>query len=79
MIKKFFTKKEIDILSSNSYVKSVSTKGITYTDEFKQIFIAQSNNSKSSREIFEECGFDIIGMDRVCSAENNLLKPRANC
>jgi hypothetical protein len=33
-------------------------------------------NSKPSREIFEECGFDIdiIGMDRVCSAENNLLK-----
>jgi hypothetical protein len=39
-------------------------------------FLLLNLNSKPSREIFEECGFDIdiIGMDRVCSAESNLLK-----
>jgi transposase len=42
MIKKLFTKKEIDICHLILYVKSVSTKGIMYTDEFKQFFIAQS-------------------------------------
>jgi transposase len=72
MSKKIFTEKEIKILSSNRYVKSVSSKGITYTDEFKQIFIAENEKGKLPREIFEECGFDIdvIGMKRVKSSGN---------
>ena len=35
MSKKLFTSKQINELSTNKYVKSVSPKGITYTDEFK--------------------------------------------
>jgi hypothetical protein len=67
MSKKLFTDKEIKILSNNPYVKSVSTKGITYTDEFKRIFISESENGKLPRQIFEENGFDvdIIGIVRV--------------
>ena len=67
MSKKLFTDKEIKILSNNPYVKSVSTKGITYTDEFKRIFISESVNGKLPRQIFEENGFDvdIIGIVRV--------------
>jgi hypothetical protein len=67
MSKKLFNDKEIKILSNNQYVKSVSTKGITYTDEFKRIFIAETENGKSPRLIFEEKGFDvdIIGIVRV--------------
>lgn len=40
MPKKYFTEKEIKNLSNNPYVKTVSLKGITDTDEFKRIFIA---------------------------------------
>ena len=67
MSKKHFTEKEIEILSNNPYVKSVSSKGVTYTDEFKRIFIAESENGKLPRQIFEENGFDIavIGIVRV--------------
>ena len=67
MSKKYFTEKEIEILSNNPYVKSVSSKGITYTDEFKRIFIAENENGKFPRQIFEENGFDIevIGIVRV--------------
>src|SRR4051794_36059190 len=67
MSKKRFTDKEIQILSNNTYVNSVSTKGITYTDEFKRIFIDESENGKLPRQIFEENGFDvdIIGIVRV--------------
>ncbi|MBT2737745.1 hypothetical protein J7E66_23930 [Bacillus sp. ISL-7] len=70
MSKKLFTDKEIKILSNNPYVKSVSTKGITYTDEFKRIFISESVNGKLPRQIFEENGFDvdIIGIVRVQKA-----------
>lgn len=70
MSKKMFTEKERKILSTNPYVKSVSAKGITYSDEFKQLLINQYEKGKFPREIFEECGFDIemIGMDRVRNA-----------
>ncbi|EJR30366.1 hypothetical protein IIG_03714, partial [Bacillus cereus VD048] len=36
MTKKLFTERDIQILSNNPYIKSVSQKGITYTDEFKR-------------------------------------------
>lgn len=59
MTKKLFTEREIQILSNNLYVKSVSQKGITYTEEFKHIFIEENEKGKLPRNIFEECGFDI--------------------
>ena len=72
MSDKIFTDKEINLLSNNQHVKSVSTKGITYTDEFKRIFISENKKGKLPRQIFEECGFDIevIGMNRVKAAGN---------
>ncbi|WP_420800347.1 hypothetical protein [Paenibacillus marchantiae] len=39
-------------------MNSVSTKGITYKDEFKQLFIASNQQGKLPRDIFETCGFD---------------------
>jgi transposase len=70
MSKKIFTEKEMELLSNNPYVKSVSSKGITYTDDFKQLFISENEKGKLPRQIFEECGFDIdlIGMKRVQSS-----------
>lgn len=70
MSKKIFTKEEIEILSSNKYVKYVSTKGITYTDEFKRIFINENEKGKLPRIIFEECGLSIsiLGKHRLESA-----------
>ncbi|WP_410991191.1 IS3 family transposase [Bacillus cereus] len=70
MTKKLFTEREIQILSNNLYVKSVSQKGITYTEKFKHIFIEENEKGKLPRNIFEECGFDIdmIGMKRVMSS-----------
>ncbi|MFD3269667.1 IS3 family transposase [Paenibacillus dendritiformis] len=70
MSKKLFTDEEIKLLSNNPYVKSVSSKAITYTDAFKQLFISENNKGKLPREIFEECGFDvtIIGIQRVRSS-----------
>ncbi|MBM7837479.1 hypothetical protein JOC54_000710, partial [Alkalihalobacillus xiaoxiensis] len=70
MSKKTFTEKEINHLSINPYVKTVSSKGITYTNEFKSCFIAEKKKGKFSRQIFEEAGFDvnIIGMTRIHAA-----------
>ncbi|MGM0879349.1 MAG: HTH domain-containing protein, partial [Bacillota bacterium] len=70
MSKKVFTEKEIVILSRNPYVKSVSPKGITYSEEFKQHFISEYHKGKFPRDIFEEAGFDIniLGIKRVTSS-----------
>lgn len=70
MSKKIFTDEEINILSQNKYIKKVSTKGITYSDEFKELFIVENQNGKLPRQIFEECGFDIdiLGMTRTESS-----------
>ena len=67
MSKKIFTNEEIEILSKNKYVKRVSAKWITYTDEFKRIFISEDEKGKFPRSIFEECGFDIniLGIKRI--------------
>jgi transposase len=76
MSKKVFTEKEIKLLLANKYTKSVSSKGITYTDEFKHIFIAEKEKGKFARDIFEACGFDVnvLGMHRVHSASKRWKK-----
>ena len=80
MSKKVFTEKEIKQLSTNKYVKSISTKGITYTDEFKYTFISEKEKGKLAREIFEQCGFDaeVLGMERIYSAKKRWQKAYKN-
>lgn len=70
MSNKIFTKEEIEILSENRYVKHVSVKGISYTDEFKRIFVSENDKGKFPTIIFQEYGFDIkiLGLDRVRSS-----------
>ncbi|WP_373284348.1 IS3 family transposase [Virgibacillus oceani] len=70
MNRKYFTQKEKNILNKNPYVKSVGETLITYTDEFKRIFIAESEIGKLPKEIFEDCGFDVdlIGGSRIRKA-----------
>lgn len=72
MSKREFTEKEIKKLGNNPYVKSVTSKGITYTEEFKLKLVTEYENGKQPRQIFEEAGFDvaIIGIKRVVSASS---------
>ncbi|WP_409298157.1 IS3 family transposase [Peribacillus sp. SCS-26] len=70
MSRKLFSEKEIELLAENPYVKSISPKGITYSDDFKEHFITQINLGKFPREIFEDCGFDsdVLGIKRIESS-----------
>lgn len=70
MSKKLFTDKEIELLSKNPYIKTISQRGITYSDEFKRIFINEYEESSSTIKIFEDHGFDtdILGKERVYSS-----------
>lgn len=70
MTKKYLTPNQQKELRKNPYVKSVSEKIITYTDEFKRLVIAESESGKLPREIFEKAGFHVeeIGMTRISRA-----------
>lgn len=70
MSNKTFTEEEVKILFQNKYVKNVSTKAITYTDEFKRIFIVENEKGKFPRDIFIAHGFDIdiLGIKRIESS-----------
>jgi putative transposase len=67
MSKKRFSEAECEALSQNRYIAKISEKSMTYTDEFKRLFIDQYMLGQTPREIFEANGFDIgiIGMTRV--------------
>ena len=76
MSKKIFNKNEIEKLRNNIYVKEASQKGITYTDEFKVLFMAKYKNGKLPREIFESAGFEVemLGQNRINSASKRWRK-----
>ncbi len=67
-----FTQDELNKLSNNIYIKKISNKSITYTNEFKIHFIAEYNNGKTPTQIFNEAGLssDILGLNRIrCASE----------
>ena len=41
MGKYYFTNEQVELLKKNKYVKHVSNKSITYTLEFKKLFISE--------------------------------------
>ena len=70
MNQKQFTEKEKNELRKLPYVQSVTSTLITYTDEFKRIFIAEDRDGKLPREIFRDHGFDVdlLGGSRIRKA-----------
>ncbi len=70
MSNRLFTEQEIEMLKKNKYVKRVGPKGITYTNELKELAIRENANGLLSAEIFIKAGFDlrIIGRRRTNSA-----------
>ena len=70
MSKFTFTKAQINQLKNNEYVESVSSKGITYSLEFKYLAVEDYLAGMSAKEVFSKYGFDdnIIGDKRASSA-----------
>ena len=70
MSKKIFSMKEIEILRKNKFVKNITEKGITYSDEFKEIFVLENMKGVLPRTIFENHDFDIeiVGIERIKSS-----------
>ena len=67
MGKNYFTLEQVEQLRKNKYVKHVSEKAITYTEEFKEIFILEYKSGKSPSQILTEMGFNckVLGKTRI--------------
>ena len=68
MSKKLFTDVQVKKLNNNKWIKKVTNKGITYTNEFKYKLVKECENYKKfPQEVFRECGIDpeIVGKGRI--------------
>jgi hypothetical protein len=67
MSKLLFSEDQIEELRKNPYVKNVTRKAITYTDEFKEIAVKSYQSGETPRNIFLDNGFEIsvIGIKRA--------------
>lgn len=67
MGKHYFTKEQQEILNKNIYIKKVSEKAITYTEEFRDKFFEEYSNGKLPQMILTELGIDpkILGSSRI--------------
>ena len=67
MSNKWFSDEVVKSLSNNQYIKSVSKKSLSFTNDFKRLFIIEREKGKFPRQIFDECGLDeeIIGESRI--------------
>lgn len=69
MSNKTFTEEEIKVLLKNPYVKKVSDKSITYTQNFKEEFMERYKKGELPTEIFRSLGFNTqqLGKRRIAS------------
>lgn len=76
MDKNYFTDEDVEALSKNKYVKKVTNKTISFTKEFKELFIEESNTGKGPTRIFIEQGFNpyTLGYCRIISFSKRIKK-----
>ena len=76
MGKYYFTPEQVEELRKNKYVKHISEKAITYTEEFKERFMLEYNSGKLPSQIITEMGFDynVLGERRVSGLSDRIKK-----
>lgn len=79
MGKNYFTDEQVQQLQLNPYVKNVSNKAITYTDEFKVVFTEKYLQGFPPSVILRLMGFDphVLGKKRVDRFVGNVYKYQA--
>jgi len=72
-----FSPEEIAILAANPFTYKVNTNFISYTLEFKNLFLSRYETGENGAiEIFESLGYDtkILGRNRIYSFAFRLMK-----
>ncbi len=67
MLRNYFTDEQIMILQRNPYVEKVSKANVTFTEEFKNMFVNLYQSGTGPTEIIRRLGIDprILGTDRI--------------
>lgn len=81
MSKILFTDIQIQKLRKNKWIKNITSKGITYTDDFKIKLVKECEGYKKfPRNVFEECGIhpEIVGDTRIHSCAKRWRKQYKN-
>lgn len=68
MSKILFTDVQVKKLNKNKWIKKITNKGITYTDDFKYKLVNECENYKKfPKDVFRECNIDpeIVGESRI--------------
>lgn len=70
MSKTNLTDKQVKELSKNPYIKLVNNHYISYTEDFlKKLVYEMTENNKTSKQVFNECGIDtnVVGEHRAAN------------
>ena len=62
-----FSTEQLEALKANPYVSQATSRRITYTDEFKSLFVRRYKEGFTPRRIFHDAGFDVdaLGYKRI--------------
>ncbi len=73
-----FTEGQVKELKQNKYVRNVTLKSISFTKEFKEHFLNESETGKGPTRIFIESGFNpyILGSERIKGFSKRIKKKR---
>ena len=77
MSKILFTDAQVKKLSKNKWIKRITKKGITYTDEFKYKLVKECEDYKKfPQDVFKECDIDpdIVGERRISNSAHRWRK-----
>lgn len=75
----YFSDEQVKELEKNPYVKKVSIKSITYSEEFKELFWIDLQKGMMPGNIFRKYGFDphMLGSSRTNKFTNRVRKEAA--
>lgn len=70
-----FTPEQVEQLASNPFTLRVSPRTISFTLEFKNLFLSHYENDESAKDIFRKLGYDpeILGKSRIFGFTSRLM------
>ena len=70
-----FTPEQVEQLAANPFTLSVTTYRISYTLEFKNLFLSHYESGELVKDIFRQLGYDpdVLGDSRMYSFSHKLL------
>ena len=77
MSKILFTDAQVKKLSKKKWIKNITNKEITYSDEFKYKLVKECENYKKfPQDVFRECGInpEIVGERRISNSAHRWRK-----